>query len=61
MNYKKVSTYYRTAFMQQENINLKAGAYELFVPTFNRQVFFFRCGGALMKVSKQNSNINKTA
>jgi hypothetical protein len=39
----------------------KNGIYDLFLPMFNRQVFFFQCTGAVFKVAKKNKNINKTA
>lgn len=45
-----------------EKVNVSVnGIYDLFLPMFNRQVFFFRCTGAVFKILKKNKNINKTA
>lgn len=61
MTYLKISAYYSKAFMSEKMDVSKNGIYELFLPMFNRQVFFFQCTGAVFKVSKKNRNINKTA
>jgi hypothetical protein len=60
MKHSHINKYYKTAFMQNKAITFSLSAYDLYVPLFNRQVFFFTCGGALLKVSKKNRNIDRT-
>ena len=61
MTYLQISSYYSKLFMDEQISVSKTGIYELFLPMFNRQVFFFQCTGAVFKVAKKKKNINKTA
>jgi hypothetical protein len=61
LTYKTITAYYNDSFMDEKIMVSKHGIHDLYLPMFNRQVFFFRCTGAVFKILKRNKNINKTA
>lgn len=61
MTYIKLNAYSNNIFVD-DKVNVSGnGIYNLFLPMFNRQVFFLKCTGAVFKILKKHKNINKTA